>query len=245
MKKMALLGLFIASLSLTAQSTKLQYNLKKGDNYQIDISLKQDMAPIMKMDIGMSMTMKTTGNSGNSIDSEYRFTQMKMDMSAQGERVQFDSSKKDSELSAEEKKMKAELAPFLEAVVYQTIDKTGKIVSMKMVPELQGAGAMLGQNQFTNMVYPKEPVKVGSSWDYKQSLSGMNAKMKYTVTKITDSKVYADISGAMDGAADAKVSGKLIIDKASGMMSSMNMDMTMNAMGSSVGMNITMTSKKI
>jgi hypothetical protein len=130
-------------------------------------------------------------------------------------------------------------------IVYQTIEKSGKITSVKMVPEVKGASAMVGQNQFTSMVYPTEPVKVGSTWDHDQNMNGMNMKLTYKITQITGNRVYADITGSMAGTAEAKIKGKLIIDRASGMFSSMNMNISMDVMGTSMGMSVTATSKKL
>jgi hypothetical protein len=113
MKRIIFLGLLMVSLCLSAQSTKLEYNFKKGDKYLIDMQMKQDMAPIMTMDIGIRMTMKATAVKSNGYDTEYEIAGMKMDMEAQGESIKFDSNKKDSELTEQEKKMKAEMAPAL------------------------------------------------------------------------------------------------------------------------------------
>ena len=245
MKRIAFFGLFLVAFNATAQSVKLEYKLKKGDRYSIDVNLKQNMAPIVSMDIDMNMDMQTTAVKGNSIDMQYQIARMKMDVTAQGENIKFDSDKKDSELTEEERKMKADIAPAMETIMYQTINKTGKITAAKMVPELKGAGAMLGQNQFTSIVYPTEPVKIGSTWDQEQSMNGINIKMTYKITKITSKQVYADIAGNISGIGEAKVSGKLIVDRASGMFSSMNMDISVNAMGVSMGMGVTVSTKKI
>jgi hypothetical protein len=245
MKKITFLVVCMLSLAITAQSVKLEYNLRKGDKYLIQMDMKQNMAPIMTMDIGISMSMETTDVKANTIDAQYRVAGMVMDMTAQGENIKFDSSKDDSELTAEERKMKAEIAPVLKAIMYQTMNKNGEVQEFRMEPDVKGAGAMLNQNQFTSLQYPNEAVKVGSSWDHTQSMNGMNAKITYTVTEITSSKVYADISGAMDGMAEAKVTGKLIVDRASGMFTNMDMDISMNAMGVTMGMEVNVSTKKM
>lgn len=244
MKKVfSVVALFLA-MTISAQSAKLEYNLKKGDKYLMKMSLKQNMAPIMTMDIGMAMTIETVGVKGDEIENKTTFDRVKMDISAAGENVSFDSAKKDEDLTEEEKKMKAELSPIMDAVVYQTMDKTGKSLSVKMVPEIKEAASMM-QSQFTSMVFPKEAVKVGSTWDLENSSNGMNMKLIYKVTKITSTTVYADISGNMNGAADAKVEGKLVVDRASGMFSSMDLDVSMNMMGTPMGMTVSATTKKM
>ncbi len=244
-KTLSFLLYFLVVFSMNSQSAKLQYNLKKGDKYLIEMQMKQNMAPIMTMDIGMSMIMKTTGSQGGKINMQYQISKMKMDMSAQGEYISFDSEKADSELSEEERKMKAEMSVALKMIMYQTIDKKGKVISQKVEPQVKEAAAMVSQNQFTNMVYPTEPVKVGSSWNNDKNMSGMSLKATYKVTKITSDKVYADMTGGMTGATDTKIGGKVIIDIASGMMNSMNFDISINSGMGGMKMGVKMTSKKI
>lgn len=240
----SLMALFCA-VTLSAQSAKLEYNLKKGDNYVIEMKMKQNMAPLLTLDLGLKMNMKTTGGSNGNIDTEYQIKSMKMDMSSQGERVTYDSNKKDSELTEEERKMKAEIAPAFESVMYQTIDKTGKTVSLKMVPEVKGASALVNQNQFLNMEYPKKTLNVGSTWDYTQNINGMNMKMTYKVIEITSDFVFADIIGSLEGTSEAKIGGKAKVERSTGMISEMNVEVSINAMGMSMGIDVEMTSKRM
>lgn len=249
-KKVATIFLLIASLSVAAQeSAMLQYNFKKGDQYVVELSMKQDMTPIMNMDINLNMVMKALGKEGSNLKTSYQIKRMKMLMGAQGQDIEFDSDAKDEDLSDEEKKMKEEIEPALKAIIYQTIDKTGKVIEQKMVPEVKGAMSLMNQNQFTNMEYPTTPVKVGSSWDYKQNMSGTNMKVKYTVTKITKENVFADITGEIEGTsmagAEVKIGGKTKIDRKTGMVMNMNFDLNMSASGMGIKMNIAMNSKKI
>lgn len=245
MKKIAFLTLFLFALNISAQSALLQYNLKKGDKYQIVMKMNQNMAPIMTMDIGITMTTETMSVKDGKIENKSKIGRMLMDLSAQGEKVSFDSAVEDKDLTEEEKKMKAEIAPALEMIIYQTMDKTGKLLEQRTVPEMKQADQILSQNQFTAMVYPKEPVKVGSTWDYSQDLSGMKVSVTYKVTEITGSSVFADISGSMAGMADAKVNGKLEIDRASGMPANVVMDIAAGTDAMGLKMKIEMTSSKM
>lgn len=245
MKNLISLIALFGVITLSAQSAKLEYNLKKGDNYVIEMKMKQNMAPLLNLDLGIKMNMKTTGGSNGNIDTQYQIKSMKMDMSSQGERVTFDSNKKESELTADERKMKAEIAPALESVMHQTIDKTGKIVSLKMVPEVKGASALINQNQFLNMEYPTKSLNVGSTWDYTQNINGMNMKMIYKVTEITGDYVFADIVGSLEGASEAKIGGKVKVERSTGMISEMNVEIGVNAMGMSMGIDVEMTSKRM
>ena len=245
MKKVISLFALLCVVSLSAQSAKLTYNVKKGDKYQIDMKMKQNMAPIMTMDIGITMTTETLNVKNGKIENKSVIDRMIMDMTAQGESVKFDSDKDDSELTEDEKKMKAEMGPAMNTIIYQTMDVYGKLLEQRTVPEMKQADQILSQNQITSMVYPKEKVKVGSTWDFSQDLSGMKMTMTYKVTKITDSAVFADMTGSMAGMGDAKINGKLEIDRSSGMPTNVTMNVSMGAAAMGMAMDIEMTSKKI
>lgn len=246
MKKVISLILLMGTLYMSAQeSALLRYNLNKGDAYEITLSLKQDMAPILNMDITMSMVLKSLGKEGTNLKSSYKFKKMALRMAAAGEEVKFDSDDKDEDLNEEAKKMKTEMAPILNMTMIQTIDKYGKIIDVKFDPIVTGANQMMDQAQFTNMTYPEKAVKVGSKWSYKQNISGMSVDATYTVTKITKNRVYADLSGNIGSDGLSKISGKTEIDSASGMILDMTLDMIMSQGGMDMKMNIHMESKKV
>ena len=246
MKKILLVGLFLVSIGMTAQSAKLRYDLKKGDKFLVELTLKQNMAPILSMDIDLGMILQATGKQGSDFETQYKISEVKMDVAAQGQNMTFDSKKKDSELTDEERKVKAEIEPALKMIVYQTLSSLGKVTSTKIEPQVQGAAAMVSQNQFLFIEYPTEAVKVGSSWDFGQNMNGVNTQTKYVVTKITNTEVYADITGSIQGTTDAKVGGKVIIDRGTGMMNSMIFDLSVGSTGmGSMSMNVNLTTKKI
>ena len=245
MKKGTALLLFFVTACLTAQSVKLEYKVQKGDKFLVSLKMNQNMAPIMTMDIGVEMITETTNVANGKIENKSQIKRMKMDISAQGESVNYDSNKKESELSEEEKKMHQEIAPALDIIIYQTLDVSGKILSQKIVPELKQANQLLNQNQFSAMEYPKEALKVGSSWNFKQDMGGMKMNAKYTVTKISSTTLFADVSGTIDGVTEAVVGGKLEIDLATGMPSNVKMDIVMGSSAMGMKMGIEMTTTKL
>ena len=141
--------------------------------------------------------------------------------------------------------MKAELSPMLEMVLYQTLNKAGKVLDQKVLPETISGDQILNQNQLTAMVYPLTPLQVGSSWDYSQALNGVKMNVKYTVTKITGTSVFVSILGNIEGIADAEVGGEMEIDRSSGMPSDVKMDIDMGASAMGMKMLVEMTSEKL
>ena len=233
------------AMNLTAQSVVLQYHFKKGDTHLIKMKMSQNMAPIMTMDLGLTMKTVTMSAKDGKFENKTTFDSVKMDMTAQGESINFDSNASDEELSEEEKKVKAELSPMLEMVLYQTLDKAGKVLDQKVLPETISGDQILNQNQLTAMVYPLTPLQVGSSWDYSQALNGAKMNVKYTVTKITGTSVFVSILGNIEGIADAEVGGEMEIDRSSGMPSDVKMDIDMGASAMGMKMLVEMTSEKL
>ncbi len=246
MKKIIIVLLVLTSLAAVSQeSALLRYNFKKGDKYVIEFDMKQDMAPIMNMDLTLNMMMESLGEDGANFETKYTFDRMAMKLIGQGEEVSFDSDMKDEELDEDAKKMKEEMAPFFDMKIYQTINKEGKVVKMKVEPEVKGADQFMSQSQFTNMEYPTEAVKVGSKWEYTQSMSSMEVKGIYTVTKIGKDKVYADFKGDLGVGIEGSMTGKVEIDRASGMIVSMSLNMNVSTAGMGIKMDMIVKSRKV
>lgn len=232
MKKIASLLLFVAVMNVTAQeSVLLQYNLKKGDKYLIEMSIDQNMEPIMNINIGMNMIMESQGEEDGNLKVSYNFSRMAMNMaSAQGD-IKFDSDVKDEDLDEVTKKMKEEMAPFLEMVMYQTMNKQGKVLNLKFEPEIKGADQFMSQSQMSNMEYPKEPVKVGTVWRMKQDINNMSMNASYLVTSIKNGKVYTTITALIGKNGEGKMKGNAEIDSLTGMIVDMKMNMSLEMGG--------------
>jgi len=245
-KKIGCLFLLVATISLSAQeSTLLRYNFKKGDKYLLEMSLKQDMASMMNMDLGFKMMMESNGKVGDNYKIIYSFERMVMKMIAAGNEVNFDSDEKEENMGEEEKKMKAEMAPFFEMLMHQTINKYGKVIGMKIEPDVKGANQFFSQSQLMSMEYPKEQVKVGSEWSHSQSISGMEMKGTYIVKKITKDKVFADFLGNMSSTIEGKITGTAEVSRSSGMILDMTLDMNISTGGMDMTMNVHMKAEKV
>lgn len=244
-QKIAFLVLFVVALNVAAQSTLLQYNFKKGDTYLIEMSMQQNMAPIMTMDVGITMRTETVSAKQGKFESKSNIKRLAIDIAAQGEKMSFDSDAKVEDLSEDDKKLRAEIEPAMKMLIYQTLDASGKVVSQKTVPQMKDAERFLSQNELTNIVYPSKSVSVGSSWETSQTVSGMKMNTKFTVTQITSSKVFADISGGVEGVEGAKIDGTLEVDRNTGMPLSVKIDLSMGAAAMGMSMSVEMNAKKI
>ena len=242
-KRIVTVLLLMLSVSVAAQeSALLQYNIKEGDKYLVFLKLNQDMSPIMKIAVDVSMNMRGLKAEKGNLKSSYRFDDVKLTIGGQGQEVTYDSKDKDKKLNELEEKLKETVTPVLETVIYQTIDRSGKMVEQKSEREVKGVAGLL--NDFTNIEYPKTPVKVGSSWDTTRKVNGMNIDLKFIVTKITKESVYTDISVKVGDVKADKAEGKAKISRKSGMMEDMYFDVEISDKRSLI-FNFEMNSKKM
>lgn len=230
MKRLILL-LFVvsANMSLAQDSVLLRLNYEKGADYDIAMTVSQEMGTAMSMGMGITMNMKITDVDEATYSSEMKFTKMTMDMLQGGNAMSFDSTKSDEDLDEAGKQMKTQMQPMLEALMYAKGNNLGEILEIKIEPNVMGMEDIAKQS--SSVVYPKEAVKVGDSWTMTKEEQGMKMDFVYTVNSITDNTVNLDISGEVSGMALGKITGDMQIDRASGIPLDSNINMLMNLSG--------------
>ena len=229
MKKLLILFLVIsANLTFAQDAVVLRLNYEKGATYDVGMNISQQMGAVMSMGMFVNMEVKVTDVKDDIYDSEMKFTKMTMDMLQGGQAMSFDSSKSDDELDEVGKKMKAQMAPMLKAIIYAKGNNLGEITDVKVEPSIPGVEDMAKQS--SNFVYPKEAIKVGSTWSMVKEEKGMKMNFVYTVNSMTKDKVILDLSGDVSGAATGSILGSMNIDKVSGIPDSslVNMNMSVN-----------------
>ena len=229
MKKLLILFLVIsANLAFAQDAVVLRLNYEKGATYDVGMNISQQMGAVMSMGMFVNMEVKVTDVKDDIYDSEMKFTKMTMDMLQGGQAMSFDSSKSDDELDEVGKKMKAQMAPMLKAIIYAKGNNLGEITDVKVEPSIPGVEDMAKQS--SNFVYPKEAIKVGSTWSMVKEDKGMKMNFVYTVNSMTKDKVILDLSGDVSGAATGSILGSMNIDKVSGIPDSslVNMNMSVN-----------------
>lgn len=229
MKKLLILFLVIsANFSLAQDSVLLRLNYEKGANYGVSMEISQNMGAVMSMGMTINMDIKIIDVTEDTYDSEMRFTSMTMDMLQGGNVMSFDSSKSDDELDETGKMMKAQMGPMLKAVVFAKGNNLGEVIEAKVEPNVMGMEDLA--NQSSNVVYPKEAIKVGSTWSTSKNQKGMVMDFIYTVKSITKENINLDLSGKVSGMATGTISGSMIIERKSGIPldSQINMDMSVS-----------------
>ncbi|ARV16783.1 hypothetical protein BTO07_00580 [Polaribacter sp. SA4-12] len=212
-------------MSLAQDSVLLRLNYEKGATYDVSMEMSQNMGAVMSMGMTINMDLKVLDVTEDTYDSEMKFTNMTMDMLQGGQAISFDSSKSDDELDEAGKMMKAQMAPMLKAVIYAKGNNLGEVIEAKVEPNVMGMEDLA--NQSSNVVYPKEAIKVGGTWSMSKNQKGMVMDFIYTVKSITNDKIVLDLSGKVSGMSTGSISGSIIIERASGIPvdSQINMDM--------------------
>lgn len=208
MKKLLVLFLAItANVSLAQESVKLRLNYTKGDVYKVEMS-QNISSPQMVMDMKMSSQLSITNVDGDTFNSESKFTRVVVDLMQGMNAMSYDSNKSDDELDEMGMMMKSQMSPMLKAVISVKGTNMGEVLESSSSVAFQGS-ENLGKS---NVVFPKEAVKVGDTFTMDQSAQGITITTTYTVKEITDKTVKLDLASS----GTAKITGTMTLDKATG-----------------------------
>lgn len=243
MKKLLILFLLIyANISVAQESVLLRLNYEKGATYDVSMKMTQNMGAIMSTGISINMDIKILDVKEDIYDSEMKFTKMSMNVLQGGNVMSFDSTKNEDELNDTDKMMKAQMGPMLEAVVFAKGNNLGEVLEVSVNPNVPGMEDIA--NQSSNVVYPKEAVKVGSTWTMTRDDKGMKMDFIYKVKSILKDKLILDLSGDVSGMASGKINGNMDINRKSGIPLNTSINMTLSVSGQELKSNVTMTMSK-
>lgn len=242
-KTLLLLLLIITTISTAQESTLLRLKYSKGDVYQVKLTSTQEMGETMSVGVNIEMGVNITAISDDTFTSEMKFTKMTMDMLQGGQVMSFDSSKSDDELDGAGKMLKAQMAPMLASIITLKTTNLGEVLELKSEPNVPGISDFA--NQSSNVIYPVEAVKVGSTWSFQKEDKGMILDYEYKVKAITADKVELDVTGKASGIANGTITGTMLIDSASGVPLSSVLDMRLTMQGLEMLSKISMTTQKM
>lgn len=230
MKRIISLLVLVVSLTTVAQeSVLLRYNYNKNDKTITNIDLKQDVPMVGEMKMKMSMLMEIVEVKDTMYVVNMSFEKVTTEIVSKG--VKYDSTVKESEMTDDAKEMHKSMKPLLEMVVQGNMSKRGEMSDFKVIKG-EGNPDDFQSQMKSSLTFPKNPVKVGSSWsltDKKQQ--GMEMKYTYTVKSIKDKEVELDLSGEISGLMGGKMSGAVSVEKKTGMASNMDMKMELSMLG--------------
>lgn len=242
MKKAILLLVAVISLSINAQeSVLLRMNYEKGSTYLSKIYTKIETA-MMNSETNMVMKTKVTDIKNGIFETENNFEKIVTDTQVQGQTIHYDMDMKESEMSPTQKMMHAQMKQFKDAVLLIMLDEFGNITDVKIKSGNANA------EQFKNagsIIFPKEAVKVGSSWTTKQTKNNMEISSVYTVKKITDKFVVLDVVGSVSGVAEGDVKGETTIYKKTGQVFEGSAVTNIEVMGSTAKTTMKITTENL
>ncbi|WP_223033003.1 DUF6263 family protein [Hanstruepera marina] len=239
-----LLLLVVSTISFAQESTYLRFNYNTGDKYLMNMVMTQDMGEIMKMDMQMEMQTEVKEAIDTIFNTEMSFKSIKMDMSQAGNKLSYDSDTKEENLDDEGKMMSAQMKPILETILAVKTNAYGEVLEMKMI-EGNAANADQFTNQTQSVIYPKEAVKLGSSWSDEKENNGMLISYTYTVKSIDAKSVILDVNGSVSGVATGTLTGSMNIDKASGISNTSNVTMDVDVMGQKMTTEVVISMTKV
>jgi hypothetical protein len=243
MKKLLVLFLVVsATISFGQETVLLRLNYTKGDVYIAKMTMSQEMGTVMSMGMNIDMNLKVVDVTGDTNITEMTFTKMTMDMLQGGNVMSFDSTKSDEELDDTGKMMKDQMSPMLEAVLTAKGNDLGEVIEVTAAPNVPGMTDFANQS---NVIYPKEALKVGSTWAFQKNEKGMVLDFVYKVTSILKDKVGLEITGKSSGMATGDITGTMDIDRKSGVPLNSNIDMALSVQGQEMNSKVSMTMIKL
>jgi len=244
MKKLITLFLLVSvNISLAQESVLLRLNYEKGATYNVSMKMNQEMGTMMSMGMIIDMDIKVTDVQEETYESEMKFTKMTMDMLQAGNVMSYDSTKSDEELDAGGKMMKAQMSPMLNALIYTKGNNLGEILEATVEPSVMGMEDIAKQS--SSVVYPKEAIKVGSTWTNTKDDKGMKLEYVYTVKSISKDTVVLEVSGKVSGIGEGMITGNMDIDRSSGIPKNSTIDMALSVSGQEMSTKVTMEMEKI
>ncbi|WP_348717480.1 DUF6263 family protein [Tenacibaculum sp. 190130A14a] len=245
MKKIALLLLLTMSIvGMAQEKVLLRLNYEKGDVYETKMHMKQDLAGMMDLDIVMNMNMKINAIEGGLYNTEMKISHVTMNMTSQGNTMKYDSNDKEEDMNRFAKGAHSKMKPILTSSMEFTYDKLADVKDVKLI---SGTASIDSFKENSNtIVYPKEAVELGTSWkESKTTSQGVKLNYEYKVTSIDANKVVLTITGTISEIGTGDFNGKASVDRKTGNVSEMNVDMNMNVMGQKIKQNISMTTTKM
>ena len=244
MRKFILLALLTISFTASTQeSVLLRLNYNQGDNYITSIELEQNMGEQGGMSMMMKMNSKVNSVDDELIMLESKIKSIAMNMNQGGMVMDYDSNKSSEELDQMGQMMKSQFDPILKATIYNSVDRYGNVLELKVEPTLPGMEQFTGSQNAIN--FPDEAVSVGSSWVSEADNQGMKIVTKYTVTSISDGMIYLDVSGDVSGIGVGTINGKSTVEISSGIQTNATIEMTISAQGIEMNMVTSSTMKKV
>ena len=243
MKRIVLLvSIAFTTLSIAQEAVKLRLNYKSGDQYLMEMSMKQD-SPVMAMNMQMNSTVAISNAKDGNYLSEMKFTKIAMDMMQGGTQMSASTDDKDEDLDAIGKQVKSQLSQMLAVTISRESDKRGNVLTTKISPNLPGVNQMT--NQAGSIVYPEKALRVGGTWTDEKTEQGVVTKTTYKVASISKSLVVLDVTGALSGTGKGTISGAVNIDRVSGVPTSSSTKIEMDVQGISMKMEVNITMKKV
>jgi hypothetical protein len=241
MKKLLVLFLVVSStITLSQESVLLRLKYNKGDDFTTKMIISQEMGTTMSMGMNIDLDMKITDVVGDEYTSEMKFAKMTMDMLQGGNVMSYDSTKSDDELDEMGKMMKTQMSPMLQAVIIAKGNNLGEVLDIRTEPNVPGMDDLTS----SNVVYPKEAIKVGSTWDFQKNQKGMVLDFVYKVKSILKDKVVIDISGKVSGMTTGTITGNMEVDRVSGIPLTSLVNMVFSVQDQEMNTKVSMTMTK-
>ncbi|NRB60225.1 MAG: hypothetical protein HRU50_09865 [Winogradskyella sp.] len=222
------------------ESVMISVNLKKGEIYRTTIIKKNTNSLTRGITNHEILRVKETSN--NYFLVELEIERVVVNTNNNGQQVNYDSSKDESQMSPSEKGLHSRFKPSLNTVISENINKIGVSSNRKKV-----SGPLNAQmaSQKTNFIQlPEQPISVDYEWTQDVKNGKIELTYTYLVTEITPEKVYLECLGIPKGALKGTVEGTIELDRKTGIPVKKELKLDLNLSGQVIQTEVITTIEK-
>ncbi len=272
--KFLLLAIFMIAGSLTfaQKSIQLSYKLESGQQHELLIHTQQniqmemmgqEMEIVQDISTFQDVVVKEVDGDGNHT-LQYTYTRIKLDQSAMGMDISFDSDTAEDDANPIVQQIAASMKQVIGKTIQITIDKLGNQLGNNISEVMTGETSVQGAETGMMTIFPEKKIKKGDTWEVDNPVevnSDIVIRNTYTLNEIKDNQAHISFTGVVSGSkisgTDAKVEGAVegtaVVDIATGWTQSasiqQNMTMVMEEQGVTMPMKMrsstTFSSKKV
>lgn len=213
MKQLFTLVLCGAAFFASAQELKLETGRKYTVKTDVNGSTEMAMMGQMEMKMESTFTLDVKSVNAGSYAADFTTTKMKMNMTVQGQDMEYDSDKKDNNADIEE-----QVGKLLNKVIPLTIDsKTGVVTTTANDTEIEGGGmnpmSMGGSQSPTAtaaalfLIIPSGK-KPGDTWSTESAAAGLKTTNNYTYVSANGDIATVKMKSSIAGTTKQEINGQ-------------------------------------
>ncbi len=202
-KQLSILTFTILFSSCTQNNEEINLRIDKkvGDEQIIISTTETSRGSLMRIKNVIELNLKVSDLNENSYNFTTDILRIKSETKMAGEVESYDSDKKESEMTNDEREMHSEFKSILDSKFGISIDDKGNII--KPFYDLNGSIIETPIVDMSNIqiIFPEFKVKVGTKWESEKTnpITSQKTKTTYKIKDISDKEITISVNSIISG----------------------------------------------